>query len=107
MQSAYPTTSKEASLQHSSEHVDAHVRTNAQRRGADEPHADGARDERAGALPLRTGFPCVVDGGDEVEDKLTKRRSSSRVRYSLTVDVGGKGTTSAANWETLLTACVF
>lgn len=34
----------------------------------------------------------VVDGGDEVEDKMTKRRSSSRVRYGLTVDVGGKGT---------------
>ncbi|KZT67056.1 hypothetical protein DAEQUDRAFT_729658 [Daedalea quercina L-15889] len=32
----------------------------------------------------------VVDGGDEIEDKLTKRRSSSRVRYGLTVDVGGK-----------------
>ncbi len=34
----------------------------------------------------------VVDGGDEVEDKLTKRRSSSRVRYGLTVDTGnGRG----------------
>ncbi|KAH9927871.1 hypothetical protein B0H21DRAFT_763090 [Amylocystis lapponica] len=32
----------------------------------------------------------VVDGGDEIEDKLTKRRSSSRVRYWLTVDLGGK-----------------
>ncbi|OCH84519.1 hypothetical protein OBBRIDRAFT_397822 [Obba rivulosa] len=32
----------------------------------------------------------VVDGGDEVEDKLTKRRSSSRVRYGLTVEVNGK-----------------
>ncbi|KAI0938901.1 hypothetical protein AcV5_000470 [Taiwanofungus camphoratus] len=32
----------------------------------------------------------VVDGGDEIEDKLTKRRSSSRVRYGLAVDVGGK-----------------
>ncbi|CCM03244.1 uncharacterized protein FIBRA_05369 [Fibroporia radiculosa] len=32
----------------------------------------------------------VVDGGDEVEDKLTKRRSSSRVRYGLAVEVGGK-----------------
>ncbi|KAL6304044.1 hypothetical protein BKA93DRAFT_826039 [Sparassis latifolia] len=32
----------------------------------------------------------VVDGGDEVEDKLTKRRSSSRVRYGLSVDIGGK-----------------
>ena len=33
----------------------------------------------------------VVDGGDEVEDKLTKRRSSSRVRYILTVQVDGQG----------------
>ncbi|KAF5384636.1 hypothetical protein D9757_007468 [Collybiopsis confluens] len=32
----------------------------------------------------------VVDGGDEVEDKLAKRRSSSRVRYGLTVDIGGQ-----------------
>jgi len=32
----------------------------------------------------------VVDGGDEVEDKSTKRRSSSRVRYTLHVEVGGK-----------------
>ncbi|EIN04316.1 hypothetical protein PUNSTDRAFT_93043 [Punctularia strigosozonata HHB-11173 SS5] len=32
----------------------------------------------------------VVDGGDEVEDKMTKRRSSSRVRYSLHVDVNGQ-----------------
>ncbi|EMD31770.1 hypothetical protein CERSUDRAFT_119352 [Gelatoporia subvermispora B] len=32
----------------------------------------------------------VVDGGDEVEDKLTKRRSSSRVRYVLTVEINGK-----------------
>ncbi|CAL1699438.1 unnamed protein product [Somion occarium] len=32
----------------------------------------------------------VVDGGDEIEDKLSKRRSSSRVRYGLHVDVGGK-----------------
>ncbi|KAF9075239.1 hypothetical protein BDP27DRAFT_1358958 [Rhodocollybia butyracea] len=30
----------------------------------------------------------VVDGGDEVEDKLAKRRSSSRVRYWLTVESG-------------------
>lgn len=34
----------------------------------------------------------VVDGGDEVEDKSTKRRSSSRVRYVLKVSVDGKGT---------------
>jgi hypothetical protein len=33
----------------------------------------------------------VVDGGDEVEDKLAKRRSSSRVRYCLAVDVNGNG----------------
>jgi hypothetical protein len=33
----------------------------------------------------------VVDGGDEVEDKNTKRRSSSRVRYALNVLVDGKG----------------
>ncbi|KAL5513124.1 BUD14 [Sanghuangporus vaninii] len=32
----------------------------------------------------------VVDGGDEVEDKLTKRRSTSRVRYILTVQVDGQ-----------------
>ncbi|KAG7441600.1 uncharacterized protein BT62DRAFT_936914 [Guyanagaster necrorhizus] len=30
----------------------------------------------------------VVDGGDEVEDKSTKRRSISRVRYGLAVDAG-------------------
>jgi hypothetical protein len=33
----------------------------------------------------------VVDGGDEIEDKLTKRRSSSRVRYGLIVDAGFHG----------------
>jgi hypothetical protein len=33
----------------------------------------------------------VVDGGDEVEDKMTKRRSTSKVRYGLTADVGGQG----------------
>ncbi|KAG0695814.1 hypothetical protein DFH29DRAFT_1005088 [Suillus ampliporus] len=32
----------------------------------------------------------VVDGGDEVEDKMTKRRSISKVRYGLTADVGGQ-----------------
>ena len=31
----------------------------------------------------------VVDGGDEIEDKTQKRRSSVRVRYGLTVDTGG------------------
>lgn len=36
----------------------------------------------------------VVDGGDEVEDKSTKRRSSSRVRYTLHVEIGGKGKAS-------------
>ncbi|KAF8638114.1 hypothetical protein AX17_002434 [Amanita inopinata Kibby_2008] len=30
----------------------------------------------------------VVDGGDEVEDKLAKRRSSSRVRYGLCIGTG-------------------
>ncbi|KAJ7703317.1 hypothetical protein B0H17DRAFT_1157378 [Mycena rosella] len=30
----------------------------------------------------------VVDGGDEVEDKLSKRRSAVRVRYGLAVDIG-------------------
>jgi hypothetical protein len=33
----------------------------------------------------------VVDGGDEVEDKNIKRRSSSRVRYMLNVAADGKG----------------
>ena len=33
----------------------------------------------------------VVDGGDEVEDKTTKRRSGVRVRYGLTVSVDGHG----------------
>lgn len=33
----------------------------------------------------------VVDGGDEVEDKLTKRRSSSRVRYTLMVQIDKQG----------------
>jgi hypothetical protein len=34
----------------------------------------------------------VVDGGDEVEDKLTKRRSVSRVRYCLALEsAGGPG----------------
>ncbi|KAG6811179.1 hypothetical protein H0H92_008663 [Tricholoma furcatifolium] len=30
----------------------------------------------------------VVDGGDEIEDKSTKRRSSTRVRYGLFVNAG-------------------
>ena len=33
----------------------------------------------------------VVDGGDEIEDKSLKRRSSSRVRYALHIEIGGKG----------------
>ncbi|KAF8056706.1 hypothetical protein FPV67DRAFT_1531114, partial [Lyophyllum atratum] len=33
----------------------------------------------------------VVDGGDEVEDKSTKRRSSTRVRYGLVMDGGSHG----------------
>ncbi|ODO06944.1 hypothetical protein I350_04305 [Cryptococcus amylolentus CBS 6273] len=33
----------------------------------------------------------VVDGGDEVEDKVGKRRSMTRVRYSLGVIVNGQG----------------
>lgn len=46
----------------------------------------------------RFGIPDgVVDGGDEVEDKNTKRRSSSRVRYALNVLVDGKG-----GWRALL-----
>ncbi|KIK62074.1 hypothetical protein GYMLUDRAFT_73034 [Collybiopsis luxurians FD-317 M1] len=32
----------------------------------------------------------VVDGGDEVEDKLAKRQSSSRVRYGLRIDTGSQ-----------------
>ena len=37
----------------------------------------------------------VVDGGDEVEDKMSKRRSSSRVCYILTIQVDGKGELSS------------
>jgi hypothetical protein len=38
----------------------------------------------------------VVDGGDEVEDKYTKRASSSRVRYTLVIDGGdGRGKTNS------------
>ena len=33
----------------------------------------------------------VVDGGDEVEDKMTKRRSVVRVRYGLMVSIDGHG----------------
>lgn len=41
----------------------------------------------------------VVDGGDEVEDKMTKRRSSSRVRYCLAVEIGGRGKCSVASQD--------
>lgn len=33
----------------------------------------------------------VVDGGDEVEDRVSRRRSVTRVKYSLAVDRDGKG----------------
>lgn len=33
----------------------------------------------------------VVDGGDEVEDRLSRRRSALRVKYSLAVEKDGKG----------------
>lgn len=33
----------------------------------------------------------VVDGGDEVEEKLSNRKSITRIRYSLAVKVGGQG----------------
>ena len=33
----------------------------------------------------------VIDGGDEVEDKTSKRRSVSRVRYVLMVSIDGQG----------------
>ncbi|RDB20253.1 hypothetical protein Hypma_012584 [Hypsizygus marmoreus] len=33
----------------------------------------------------------VVDGGDEIEDKSTKRRSSTRVRYGLVINTGSHG----------------
>lgn len=32
----------------------------------------------------------VVDGGDEIEDKMMKRRSLSRVRYGLVIDSGSQ-----------------
>lgn len=41
----------------------------------------------------------VVDGGDEVEDKLSKRQSSLRVRYMLRVDVGGQGEQMLELWS--------
>ena len=39
----------------------------------------------------------VVDGGDEIEDKATKRRSTSRVRYVLHVEVPGAGSQGESN----------
>ena len=33
----------------------------------------------------------VVDGSDEVEDKLAKRISLAHVRYGLAVQLGGQG----------------
>lgn len=44
----------------------------------------------------------VVDGGDEVEDKLTKRRSSTKVRYWLTSSINGQGrlqSFTASSWH--------
>ncbi|KAG6815021.1 hypothetical protein H0H87_005768 [Tephrocybe sp. NHM501043] len=38
----------------------------------------------------------VVDGGDEVEDKSTKMRSSTRVRYGLFVNTGSSGECAAS-----------
>jgi hypothetical protein len=36
----------------------------------------------------------VVDGGDEVEDRVSRRRSVTRVKYSLAVDREGKGSST-------------
>lgn len=33
----------------------------------------------------------VVDGGDEVEDRVSRRRSVTRVKYNLAVDRDGRG----------------
>lgn len=51
----------------------------------------------------------VVDGGDEVEDKLTKRRSSTRVRYILTVKVNDQGKKILMNpfWSVISKISVF
>jgi hypothetical protein len=53
----------------------------------------------------RFGIPeGVVDGGDEVEDKNIKRRSSSRVRYVLNVLLDSKGWWSFFfQWPLILT----
>ena len=37
------------------------------------------------------GDEAMVTDEDEIEDKQTKRRSSSRVRYGLAVEVNGRG----------------
>lgn len=50
----------------------------------------------------------VVDGGDDVEDKLSKRRSISRVRYTLSIKRQGKGTPAAwydVCWPLLTCIC--
>ena len=49
----------------------------------------------------------VVDGGDEVEDKFTKRRSSIRVRYQLVVDTGHNGMSSCISSYLSLTGVLF
>jgi hypothetical protein len=38
----------------------------------------------------------VVDGGDEVEDRVSRRRSITRVKYSLALDRDGKGESTRA-----------
>ena len=43
----------------------------------------------------------VIDGGDEVEDKTTKRRSVSRVRYVLMVSIDGQGMLFFRFWDIL------
>ncbi|GAA5936162.1 protein phosphatase regulator BUD14 [Sporobolomyces koalae] len=43
----------------------------------------------------------VVDGGDEVEDRVSKRRSISRVKYTLAVERDGKETTLNASTKLL------
>lgn len=41
----------------------------------------------------------VVDGGDEVEDRLSRRRSALRVKYSLAIEKDGKGECSHSYHE--------
>ncbi|GAA5946219.1 hypothetical protein JCM3765_000157 [Sporobolomyces pararoseus] len=43
----------------------------------------------------------VVDGGDEVEDRVSRRRSITRVKYSLAVDRDGKETVLNASTKLL------